>query len=219
MLRLNQLTGMGGGLAIASAIADRILDGLGLGALLLVLIMFRHGASEIPSGLLFIAWLFIAAGIFMVAFVVGGHGLERLFQRLKNLGKSGQRLFVWYQGSLAGLQALRSPRRIALILTCQGLVCLFDIAVCWSLFQAFGWPLHFMATVAMLVYLTAALALPSTPGYVGIYQTAAIFALAPFNIGSSEAAAYGSLLQLLTLILFIGSGLWAMWVQRAALAP
>ena len=38
MLRLQQLTGMGGGLAIGGAVIDRILDGLGLCCMLLMLV-------------------------------------------------------------------------------------------------------------------------------------------------------------------------------------
>ena len=209
MMRLNELTGMGGGQAIGSAVADRILDGFGLVVLLSALLLNgRDGA--IPDAVVAVAWLFVAAGIGMAVFVVSGHGLERFFCRLRFAGKLGERLYSWYQGALKGLQILRSPRRLVQVFACQGLVCLSDILVCYALFCAFGWQLHFMASVTMLIYLTAALSLPSTPGYVGIYQTAAIFALKPYGIEHSEGAAYGSLLQVITLILFIGCGLWAM---------
>jgi len=210
MLRLHQLTGLSGGLAVGTAVVDRILDGLSLCGMLLLLLTLWHGGLAAQNGLVLIALLFIAVTFGMIAFVVSGHRLKNLFQRLASLGKTGARVYHWYEGSLAGLQVLRSPQRIAVTLACQVAVSLFDIAVCWALIQAFGWDIHFMASVAVLVYLTAALSLPSTPGYVGIYQTAAIFSLQPFNINNSEAVAYGSVLQVLTLILFIGCGVWAM---------
>ncbi|MBW9333442.1 flippase-like domain-containing protein [Herbaspirillum sp. RU 5E] len=210
MIKLKQLTGMAGGLAIGSAIADRILDGLGLGVLLALLILYGQRAAVVPTALVVIVWMFVAAGVMMMIFIASGNGLQGLFARVARMGRVGGKLHVWYQESLAGLQALRSPSRILLAFACQAAVCLCDIAVCWALFKAFGWQPPFMANIAMLVYLTAALTLPSTPGFVGIYQTAAIFALAPFAIGNSEAAAYGTVLQVLTLVLFISSGVWAL---------
>jgi len=67
----------------------------------------------------------------------------------------------------------------------------------------------------VLVYIAAAASLPSSPGYVGVYQIATLFALRPFGIDDSSSVAYGTVLQVLTLILFICSGSWAFLKQRA----
>jgi len=55
-------------------------------------------------------------------------------------------------------------------------------------------------------------ALPSTPGYVGIYQFVAVTVLTPFGIGRDEALAFILVLQVL------GSGwccVWPAWVVPA----
>lgn len=80
--------------------------------------------------------------------------------------------------------------------------------------QSFGWALPFMVGVVVLVYIAAAASLPSSPGYVGVYQIATLFALRPYGIDDSVSVAYGTVLQVLTLILFIGSGLWAFSKER-----
>lgn len=56
--------------------------------------------------------------------------------------------------------------------------------------------------------------LPSTPGYVGVYQVVALFALRPFGIEASAAVAYGTVLQVLTLTMFTAAGIWAFLKQR-----
>lgn len=214
MLRLQQLTGLGGGLAIGSGVIDRILEGLGLCCLLLILMLSWKVGLEARQGLLSVAFLFLAAAIGATAFVVSGQRLQALFERLSLMGKWGVRLNRWYVQCLAGLQVLRSPQRLILAFSMQGLVSLFDVLACWLLIQSFGWALPFIVGLVVLVYIAAAASLPSSPGYVGVYQIATLFALRPYGIDDSASVAYGTILQVLTLILFISSGMWAFSRQR-----
>ncbi|WP_243692550.1 lysylphosphatidylglycerol synthase transmembrane domain-containing protein [Methylomonas methanica] len=209
MLRLQQLTSLGGGLAIGSGVIDRILEGLGLCGLLLIVLLTWQVGLEARQALLGVAALFLLAAIAAAIFVMSGHRLRFLFGRLPVLGKWGERLTRWYEESLSGLQVLRSPRRIVLALFVQGSVSTLDILACWLLIHAFGWELPLMAGVVVLVYIAAAASLPTSPGYVGVYQIATLFALRPFGIDDSSSVAYGTILQVLTLLLFIGTGLWA----------
>ncbi len=214
MLRLQQLTGMGGGLAISSGVIDRILEGLGLCGLLLILLLCWRVGLEARQGLLGVAFLFLVAAVGAAVFVVSGHRLRSLFERLGLAGKWGARLKQWYEQALSGLQVLRSPRRLILALFIQGLVSLLDVLSCWFLIQAFGWALPLMAGVVVLVYIAAAASLPSSPGYVGVYQIATLFALRSYGVDDSASVAYGTTMQVLTLILFIGSGLWVSLNRR-----
>lgn len=216
MLRLQQLTGVGGGLAIGSVVVDRILDGLALCCLLLLLLLSWSGTLQARQGLRTMAFVFLAAAAGMVLFVVSGYRLRKGFQRLGTLGKIGVRLNRWYEQSLAGLQILRSPRRLLLAGVLQMLVTLFDLTACWLLFRAFGWSLPSLAALVVLTYLAAAVSLPSTPGYIGVYQVAALFALRPFGMNDSAAVAYGTVLQVETLFLFVSVGSWAYLRGKAA---
>jgi uncharacterized membrane protein YbhN (UPF0104 family) len=118
-----------------------------------------------------VALLFLAAAVGATVFVLSGHRLQGLFERLSVWGKWGVHLKRWYEQSQAGLQVLRSPRRLILAFSMQGLVSLFDVLACWLLIRSFGWALPFMVGAVVLVYIAAAASLPSSPGYVGVYQT------------------------------------------------
>lgn len=214
MLRLQKLTGMGGGLAIGSGVIDRILEGLGLCCLLLLLLLSWKVGPEARQALIGVALLFVVAALSATLFVVSGHRLQILFERLSLMGSWGLRLERWYEQSLAGLQVLRSPRRLVLAFIVQGLVSMLDILACWLLTQSFGLELPFMVSVVVLVYIAAAASLPSSPGYVGVYQIATLFALRPYGVDDTASVAYGTLLQVLTLFLFVGSGLWAFLKER-----
>lgn len=217
MLRLQQLTGMGGGLAIGSGVIDRILEGLGLCCLLLILLLSWKAGLEARQGLFGVAFIFLVAAVAAAVFVMSGHRLRSLFERLALLGKLGIRLKQWYEQSLLGLQVLRSPRRLFLAVFMQGLVSLFDVLSCWFLIQSFGLVLPFMASVMVLVYIAAAASLPSSPGYVGVYQIATVFALGSYGIDDSASVAYGTVMQVITMILFISSGLWAWLKSRSTI--
>lgn len=214
MQRLQHLTGVGGGLAVGSGIIDRVLEGLGLCCLLLVLLLSLKVGLEARQGLLAVGFLFVVAAIGAVAFVVSGHRLRHLFHNMSLRGSWGARIARWYEQSLAGLQVLRSPPRLILAFFIQGLVSLFDVLSCWLLILSFGWALPFTAGAVVLAYIAAASSLPSSPGYVGVYQVAALFALRSYGIDDSSSVAYGTVLQVLTLLLFTGVGSWASLKER-----
>ena len=214
MIRLQQLTGLGGGLAMGSGVMDRIVEGLGLGCLLVILLLAWDLKLEAQQGLWAIVLLFAVAAILAAAFIAKGDWLRNPFQRLSHLGNWGVRLHRWYEESLSGLQVLRSPKRLLLTFAIQSAVSALDILGCWLLAKSFGWSLPISGAVVVLVYVAAAACLPASPGYVGMYQVAAIFALKRYGIDESSSVAYGTLLQVLTLFLFVGSGLWAVAKQR-----
>jgi uncharacterized membrane protein YbhN (UPF0104 family) len=84
-----------------------------------------------------------------------------------------------------------------------------------AILMADGLHLHFSFAVAMLLLTGMGLgsALPSTPGYVGIYQFAAVTILTPFGISRDAALAYSLVAQasacVVTLALGLPSLYWA----------
>lgn len=209
VLRLKQITSIESGVAIGSAVVDRILEGLALCILLPFIAIEWEGSVEVRQGLVVLASFFILLACGLVVFVISGHRLVGYFHIFNKFGRSGERFLRWYKECLAGFQIFRSPFRIGFSLSIQVLVTLFDLLSCWFLFEAFGWDLPFVVSIVVLVYLIAALSLPSLPGYVGVYQVATLFALRPYAIESASAVAYGTVLQVITLLFFIAAGVWA----------
>ena len=84
-----------------------------------------------------------------------------------------------------------------------------------AILMAYGLHLHFSFAMAMLLLTGMGLgsALPSTPGYVGIYQFAAVTVLTPFGISRDAALAYSLVAQasacVVTLALGLPSLYWA----------
>jgi uncharacterized protein (TIRG00374 family) len=95
------------------------------------------------------------------------------------------------------------------------LVC--DYLAVATLFLAIGIPLSALAPLLVLVCLAAGSMLPSAPGYVGVYQVAAVVALAFFSQPPEKAIALATVLQLISLgVAFAMNGRGAIGLARRA---
>ena len=84
---------------------------------------------------------------------------------------------------------------------------------------AYGLHLHFSFTVAMLLLTGMGLgsALPSTPGYVGIYQFVAVTVLTPFGISRDAALAFILVAQASAYVVTLALGLPSLyWIQASS---
>jgi uncharacterized membrane protein YbhN (UPF0104 family) len=83
---------------------------------------------------------------------------------------------------------------------------------------AYGLHLHFSFTLAMLLVTGMGLgsALPSTPGYVGIYQFVAVTVLTPFGISRDAALAYILVAQASGYVVTLALGLPSLYWTTAS---
>ncbi len=75
-----------------------------------------------------------------------------------------------------------------------------------------GLPLAFL----LIAGLGLGSALPSTPGYVGIYQFVAVSVLTPFGLSRTDAIAYILFYQAVSYLVVLSWGLIALGQQRGA---
>jgi hypothetical protein len=80
--------------------------------------------------------------------------------------------------------------------------------------HAVGLAISFPLAVLLLTGLGLSSALPSTPGYVGIYQFVAVTVLGPFGIDKSQALAYILLTQAYGYVVLLLLGLPSMHILR-----
>jgi uncharacterized protein (TIRG00374 family) len=81
--------------------------------------------------------------------------------------------------------------------------------------RALGLPLSFPVAFLLLTALGLGSALPSTPGYVGVYQFAAVTVLTPFGFSRDAALAYILVMQALGYAVVLALGLPGLyWLRR-----
>ncbi len=202
--------------ALTMCMVDRLFDVWSLFILgsLLLSSMFSHMTSlfTICASLLGVTGISIAALCLAFFHPTQMYNLGAFFLRF--LPKSIEaKLQKFLHQSLLSLQKIGCLPTLLLALFYS--LCTFGVStlMCWELFTAFGWELPLTAALMMKLCLSFAGSLPSAPGFVGLYQAAAVFALAPFQMGPEQGFAYALVLQILSFSLYFvlgSSGFWAL---------
>lgn len=188
--------------AIGSLFAERLLD-VGVVFLFLLLPLWLGGLpqntqfNQLPLG-----WLGAAIFVIWFVFLIGASYpvqvtrlLGAVSQRV-GLGRFRVRLMAGMSGFLNGLSALRQPRRttIALLET----VCIWSLngITYWSGLMAFGITSPgFLGALLTQSTTALAIALPSTPGYIGAFEAGIRFALSVYAIPLDTMIAYAIALR------------------------
>lgn len=112
---------------------------------------------------------------------------------------------------LRGVEVLHHPKRAVAFILLTSLIWFIDAIGILILARALH--LNFILIEAFLLLATLGLssAIPSTPGYIGIYQFAAVIALHPFGISNTSAVAFIIFLQIASILIVAFWGGLAVW--------
>jgi uncharacterized protein (TIRG00374 family) len=118
-----------------------------------------------------------------------------------------QKLLMIMEQVLSGIRAFHDHRRLARFAGLTLLIWCLDAIGTLTLMRSLG--MHASIGVAFLLITSLGLgsALPSTPGYVGIYQFVAVTVLVPFGFTRSDAIAYILFNQALN---YVATGVWGL---------
>ena len=216
---LSRRTALGAVSALASGLAERILDAVALVVFAsIALLTLRLENGELQSALGKTAWLGIAGGAVLLTFLIFGRSFQAFLARQNFIGGAWKEKIVGWAGQLLqGLQALSQFR----VMLCFGLltVLIWSVDAANTVFMAYvlGIPLSFPQSVVFLAGLGLSSAVPSTPGYVGVYQFAAVVVLRAFAIGKESALSLVLMVQVVNnlVVALLGAiGLWRMRGKR-----
>lgn len=214
----------GGGLArpLASAALDRLFDVMCLmvvaGGLYFVLprapLLDRWAATILVLGLGLIGLL----AIFAKVRSFGGLWLSQAAARWVQNWKVRPDLFFreLRQETRGLLTGWKSPKLLAVVC----LILALDILAIGAQIRAFGLDVPFVSAILLWAFFAAVTMLPSAPGYIGVYQTAAIWALSFFSVSPSSAVALAIVVQATTLAvaLILSGRSWWVFMQAALTA-
>ena len=96
---------------------------------------------------------------------------------------------------LQGIRSFHDPRRIAAFLCYTAVIWFLDAETSVVAANSIGVDLPLSVSFLLLAGLGLGSAIPSTPGFVGIYQFVAVSVLTPFGISKTDAIAFIFLLQ------------------------
>jgi uncharacterized membrane protein YbhN (UPF0104 family) len=197
---------------LATALTERIFD-----ALTLVLVAF----AAIRQLGLAASWLapalngMLAVGFIGLALLLASRRLERpllaLLARLPLPQRFRPALDSFTRNFLLGMRSFQHPGRAVGFASLTAIIWLGDGLTANLVARAFGLNLALPGALLLISALGLSSAVPSTPGYIGVYQFVAVTVLMPLGFLRSEALACSITLQAVSVVgcLLWGSlGLW-----------
>jgi hypothetical protein len=198
---------------LTTALAERLADVIAL--VLWSSLILLGGVNPKPQWITGIArTMAVVAGAGAVAIVVLPHTgrlVEAVLVRLP-LGRFRKPLRVLAEQVLLGLRAFHQWGRFLGFSGLTVAVWLMDAFTSMTIGRGLGLDLGFPAVMLLLTGLGLSSALPSTPGYVGIYQFVAVTLLAPFGVGRDDALAFILMFQAVGYLVVLLYGLSGLYV-------
>lgn len=192
----------------STIIIERFFDMAIMAGLLLVSLAFISGAEWALNASWMVGGLVITGFLVLYIAAHSPEKAEKVFNfltsrwpRLQSWGAEKLKLF------LQGLATLREPKRFLLVVVLLSATWLFNISWYYVLLRAFVPEAKFLWAAFSVGVASLGVAVPSTPGYIGVYEFATVSALALFAIPESDAFAYALVSHALYLTVTIILGL------------
>jgi hypothetical protein len=182
----------------------RIALDLAMLAALVVVLLFQAGLPDWwrrPGEV-----LLLTAALALLAIVVLVAGRGRITRLLDWLGRHwplgrGRRLLDVGAQFVRSADAFARPSLVIALLAISALIWAMYAGVNLILLGAVGAPYSWLAALFLLVVLQLGVAVPSSPGRVGVYHYLAVQSLAIFEVPQATAVSYAILLHLISIIL------------------
>ena len=202
---------------LTTALSERLMDVI---ALVLGSSLVLMGVNPKPSWMQDLSrTMAMVAAAGAVAIMVLPHtgGLvENLLRRIPLPEGLRNRLLQLAGQILLGMRAFHNWGRFTGFVLLTVVIWMSDALGVIAGARALGLTVSFRVALLLLTGLGLGSALPSTPGYVGIYQFVAVTVLVPFGIGRDEALAYILVAQALASVVILAFGLPGLYkLQRA----
>lgn len=206
--------------ALSSIAVERALDALTIGAMLTVA-LFRSGLPPetqitgvgrldqvaIRAGV--ICAVIFAGALFVVLFPVVS---ERIVRRVIPARRIADRIVSLIEGLRLGFGALRSPGRLVSAVAWSIVHWGLNAASFWVGFAAFGIEVGPTGAVLVMCLLAIGIAVPSSPGYFGVFELVVAAALTLFGVPRDLGVAFGITYHVTTFIPITLLGLWSLIV-------
>lgn len=216
-LMISSRTGMSRTFVLTTALAERMVDAIALitisaGVLLIV---------PVQAG-----WLMKAARPFAVIGLAGVAAIVllplfesfwfRVLARLPVPPRLRGTVEMILRHVLDGIRSFHDPGRLTRFLGFTAIIWLADAIVTVTGARSIGISIGLPVALLLVAGLGLGSALPSTPGYVGIYQFVAVNVLTPFGFSKTQAIAYILLFQALNYAVILFWGLLGMAQRKPA---
>jgi uncharacterized protein (TIRG00374 family) len=183
--------------AFASVAVERVFDALTVVALFGVALFSAGMSTDVRIGGLALPDVARRVGLLTAMAFIGAavvltktEASARLIARLIPWPSVSGKLIAVLRGIREGLSALRSPARLAAVVGWSVVIWAVNAFSFQLLFPAFGIEVGFAGAVILQSAIVFGIAVPSSPGFVGVFEAAIVVALALYAVPQDRALAY-----------------------------
>lgn len=183
--------------AFSSVAVERIFDGLTLTAMLSIALLSPAIPDDATVNDMLLRDIAVRGGIICLILLAAAilvvllpAWAERLARRVIPWPKVAERVAGLIHGVAEGLAAMRSVSRLIAVVAWSILLWLVGAGSFLLMFRAFGLDLGWSAALLVQAVLAFGVALPSTPGYVGVFEGVVVAVLSVFGVDKDLAFAY-----------------------------
>jgi uncharacterized protein (TIRG00374 family) len=213
-LMLSRLSNYSFASSFISVVIERFFD---LSAVLISFAIVIPLLPELPPWATVAAYSLGMLALCLLLFLVFGCLFPRFIRSMVDIivkplpDKFGSLISRFLGDLLTGAGVIATPARLAAIVGLTVLIWLTSFLQFYDLLFMFPQEQRsFLLGVTLCVFVSLAVALPSAPGFVGVFQMGCVAAAALFAYSVSAAQLYSILVHLLTFLMVIGMGFWVL---------
>jgi uncharacterized protein (TIRG00374 family) len=200
---------------VSTILIEKLFDFLAIGVMTLVLVLIPTVPAEARAAGAFIGTVIFVGFGFVVALAVWREPTLRLVRLVQDRLPGGLGKWLRLEQAVGqfvdGTDALRSARLWGLLLGWTVITWLCAIGSCWAGMVALGIEPRVESLLSVVVLTSAGQAVPSSPGYVGVYHFWASEALKAFGVEQSLALAFAVLTHAFSYGPLVVIGIIALW--------
>lgn len=197
VLRRNEAVPMSA--SLATVVLERLFDGLVMLLFIFATLPFAPLPPNYQWFVLLLSSIFLVALSAFMLLAARPQRLSQLYSLLVDRlspARLRPQLHGLFDRFVVGLQALRSPRELAMISAVSVAIWLIETLTYWFVMQAFGLSLPFAVLMLMTAVINLFTTIPSTPGYVGTFHAPGIAILMQFGVAQALATGFTVVLHM-----------------------
>jgi glycosyltransferase 2 family protein len=211
---------------LSSIAVERIFDALTVVTLLTLALL----SPDLPAGVTIggkpVAHVARAAalagvvGLVLATLVVAAPlAAERLIRRVLPYPPLATRLVNLIEGIRQGLLVLRTPSRLAAVISWSLVIWLANALAFWVGFAAFDIQVSYAAALLLQGLLVLGISIPSTPGFFGPFEAVFVAVLAIYGVPNDLAFSYAITFHVTSFVPITLLGLWSLARHPGAFSP
>jgi uncharacterized protein (TIRG00374 family) len=211
---LGQKSGLGTSFVLATALTERLLDVIALVLIGSISLLWQGQNNFSPLLENAVRTMALAGAAGLVVIIAAPFQEEfilRMITRLPLPEKIAALVSNQAARFLVGMRSLQNGRRLMMFILLTGVIWFVDAFATTVGVRIISQTVNIGQALILLSALGLSSAIPSTPGYVGVYQFVAVTVLMPFGFSRSEALAYIIIAQVFNYVVVSFWGFLGLW--------